>query len=167
MRELKEKACVDCGEIYKPTGSCSKRCPKCRVIHEKIYSVESQRLYRLRKGIPPVGKGGSTKPGKDNPNYRNNIKYFYKRRKELFENYGKCELCGKDLSNATRYQWCLHHIDGNRNNNVDSNFKLLCKRCHQITHNCIKNLEGVETNERDPLTGRFLPKRSSSSVGLK
>ena len=63
MRELKEKACVDCGEIYKPTGSCSKRCPN-----------------RLRKGIPPVGKGGSTKPGKDNPNYRNNIKYFYKRR---------------------------------------------------------------------------------------
>lgn len=36
-----------------------------------------------------------------------------------------------------------------------------------LTHNCIKNLEGVETNERDPLTGRFLPKRSSSSVGLK
>ena len=34
----------------------------------------------------------------------------------------------------------VHHKDHNRKNNVESNFELLCKRCHQVEHECWKNL---------------------------
>lgn len=34
----------------------------------------------------------------------------------------------------------MHHKDHNRKNNREENFELLCKRCHQVEHECWKNL---------------------------
>ncbi len=47
----------------------------------------------------------------------------------------KCERCGetKWLNNEIPLE--LHHIDGNRYNNVLENFELLCPNCHALENN--------------------------------
>ena len=51
-----------------------------------------------------------------------------------------CERCDTDLLGATPAMRAVHHKDHNRKNNVEENFELLCKRCHQVEHECWKNL---------------------------
>jgi len=63
-----------------------------------------------------------------------NITYFMRRRLELKEELQACQRCAKDLTDASRYEWCVHHIDHDRTNNTDDNFELLCKSCHQTEH---------------------------------
>ena len=48
---------------------------------------------------------------------------------------GECARCWKHL---TARQMLLHHIDHDRHNNVLSNMEGLCKRCHQLEHECGK-----------------------------
>jgi hypothetical protein len=48
------------------------------------------------------------------------------------------------LISVGKYEWVVHHRDHDRSNNVDENFELLCKRCHQIEHECHKAFEGAE-----------------------
>ena len=57
------------------------------------------------------------------------------------KNIRYCERCSKDLLNATHYEWCIHHKDYNRFNNVEENFELLCKSCHQKEH-VVRDLNG-------------------------
>src|SRR5262249_16031546 len=45
-------------------------------------------------------------------------------------------------SSCLRSQWLrkpivlgLHHVDGNRKNNLLSNLQILCPNCHSMTHN--------------------------------
>jgi hypothetical protein len=45
-----------------------------------------------------------------------------------------CERCG------VTEQLCVHHKDENRYNNELSNLETLCRRCHQLHHDCAKNL---------------------------
>jgi hypothetical protein len=58
-------------------------------------------------------------------------------RREAFKIHGEfCNRC-KSTSNLL-----VHHIDQNRKNNpVDgSNWEVLCRKCHQLHHNCFENL---------------------------
>lgn len=87
-----------------------------------------------------VGRGNSYKPGKDHPSYKNGISFFHSVSKKIKEERRYCESCKKDLLDATRHKWVVHHKDHNRNNNTVENFMLLCKRCHQLEHDCISNL---------------------------
>jgi len=127
------KNCVMCGGILPPRKSkyCNRAC------HSKRNS-----LYALSKrtadGDPSVGlgKGGGNKEGKDNKHYVNGMGQFYKIRQHLRETIKHCQACHKDLTHASRYEWCVHHIDHDRTNNVEENFEMLCKRCHQIEHEC-------------------------------
>jgi hypothetical protein len=88
------------------------------------------------------------------------IGYFNKRRGKILKERRHCNRCNKDLWNVSRYDWCVHHVDHNRENNVDSNFELLCKRCHQSEH-CV----------HDNATGRYaqgsttIPKGSTPNAG--
>jgi 5-methylcytosine-specific restriction endonuclease McrA len=41
-----------------------------------------------------------------------------------------CCGCGEDK----RYLLCVHHIDGNKDNNVLENFEILCPTCHAKRH---------------------------------
>jgi predicted nucleic acid-binding Zn ribbon protein len=158
MRKFNKKECSVCGNTYTPIGSCSKYCSdECKKVILRSKQKEYSARYNKKRGREVgVGSGGLTKSGKDNFNYKTGLGIFAKLRPIIKEKIRYCERCNKDLINATRYEWCIHHKDHNRNNNSEDNFELLCKRCHQIEHNCIKALEGVETKcERDPLTGRY------------
>ena len=45
----------------------------------------------------------------------------------------KCEICGLSEWNGKALVIQLHHIDGNKHNNVLSNLQMLCPNCHSIT----------------------------------
>lgn len=59
-------------------------------------------------------------------------------RRYIFEKYrSSCAICGWDklnqFSNLPTVH--IHHIDGNRENNAESNLILLCPNCHSLTEN--------------------------------
>ncbi len=150
---MKTFKCCICGENMEKLNTrgrdpviCTK--PECK----RLYAKEATQRYRRRKAEAEgrshrvdIGKGGGQMKGKDSPSYKNGIKYFHDNAKRIKDERRCCEECGKDLSTANRYQWCVHHIDHDRTNNDDSNFQLLCKRCHQIEHECWKAFEGSTT----------------------
>ena len=154
---FKDKECSICNVIYQPTGRSSKYCLICKSEQYKRIQKASADNYRARLGsVVGIGSGGLTKSGKDNFNYKNGLGIFAKIRFSIKERIRYCERCSKDLKDAGRYFWVIHHKDHNRQNNELSNFELLCKRCHQMEHECLKSFEGVTTRvERDTLTGRF------------
>lgn len=78
--------------------------------------------------------------GKESPCYKTGIGFFFAYRRSLKGKPKFCNRCGKDLTNANRYTWCLHHIDHDRTHNTIDNFELLCKRCHQLEHSCKENI---------------------------
>ena len=41
----------------------------------------------------------------------------------------KCETCGENLTTDRQYLHC-HHVDGQRSNNLKTNLKVLCIKCH-------------------------------------
>ena len=153
MRTFKEKNCKYCGTSYVPTGSSSYFCSDtCRYNYYK--ETGKLKIYRdtfnKKAGcMVGVGSGGLTKTGKDNPAYRNgNGSYRYYGRK-LKESGVPCNRCGKDLTTANRGAWCTHHIDEDRTNNSIENLELLCKRCHQIHHDCgYKSLPSLKKVQR-------------------
>jgi hypothetical protein len=154
---FKDKQCTICNTTYTPTGRCSKYCISCREEQYKKIQYEALKKYLVRKGVKVgVGSGGTTGSGKDNPNYKNGIGIFHKNKGKIKEQIRYCERCNKDLQDVSRHHWCMHHKDHDRTNNDPSNFELLCKRCHQIEHECHKAFEGVTTKVvREKATGRY------------
>lgn len=140
----KDKSCSKCTLMFTPTGSNTKMCEPCREVYRREVDTAYQYAWKLKKGLiknPGVGKGGMVKSGKEHHSYVNGLGCdFQDKRKQIKEERGCCERCGKDLRAVSRYHWCLHHRDHDRTNNVESNFELLCKRCHQIEHECYKAL---------------------------
>lgn len=55
----------------------------------------------------------------------------------LQKNNYKCEICGwgeiNPVTNKVPLQ--IHHIDGNSENNIESNLQVLCPNCHSLTEN--------------------------------
>lgn len=51
----------------------------------------------------------------------------------------RCECCGLSEWQNEKIPLELHHIDGNRWNNVLNNLKILCSNCHSLTTNYSKN----------------------------
>lgn len=146
MANFKSKPCKICGDEFTPHSPCAFYCDVCRpkALHE-IQKRADQR-YRLRKGVRPVGSGGTTQCGPGNPAWIDGRGIFHRMRKVVKAEVSACERCGVDLSNAGRYHWCVHHKDHNRANNDRDNLILLCKRCHQVEHRCFDNFrKGVET----------------------
>lgn len=78
-------------------------------------------------------------------NYKDGAYTYETIRNEIKQDVGCCERCSADLTNATHYQWVVHHIDHDHYNNDRANLELLCKRCHQIEHECWKAFEGATT----------------------
>ena len=78
--------------------------------------------------------------GKENPHYKYGAGEFVRKRAEIKAKIGKCERCGKDLTNAGHYEWVVHHKNHNHYDNSEGNYELLCKRCHQLEHKCTNNI---------------------------
>ncbi|HET8686521.1 MAG TPA: HNH endonuclease [Methanosarcina sp.] len=131
----------ECGTEYTPTGPAAKFCPVCADTKRKEASRRGAQTYRIKNGLiknPGVGKGGAPTRGAASSTYKNGIAFFMKSRKTIREERRYCERCNVDLISANRWQWVIHHRDHNRGNNTVENFELLCKRCHQIEHDCEK-----------------------------
>lgn len=129
------KRCIVCGSDLSIRKS--KYC--CKACHDKV-KAEYAMSQRIKAGDPTVGlgKGGSNKRHSEHKQFKSGMGNFYKLRKQLREIVHNCNRCNKDLSNANRYEWCVHHKDHDRANNVLDNFEMLCKQCHQIEHECWK-----------------------------
>lgn len=70
----------------------------------------------------------SPRHGPDNPVWRGGIQTYRRHKKSA------CERCASDK------HLIVHHKDEDRYNNELDNLETLCKRCHQMHHECWKNL---------------------------
>lgn len=58
------------------------------------------------------------------------------RKKILIETRGhRCESCNNESWGGKPIRLELHHVDGNSDNNDESNLNLLCPNCHSLTPN--------------------------------
>jgi 5-methylcytosine-specific restriction endonuclease McrA len=64
------------------------------------------------------------------------------RNKLLKTRINRCESCGLDQWLHKPIPLEVHHIDGNRRNNKETNLKLLCPNCHRFTDNWGNRLMG-------------------------
>lgn len=142
--KLSDRQCKYCSSRYKPTGPAQRACVVCSKHLENINSQVKRDIIRFNKfgTYERIGKGGSNKKGIDHGQYKNGIGFFHSVISPAIKTRRYCERCGKDLAAATRYEWCAHHKDHDQTNNVIDNIELLCKRCHQLEHDCCANLPG-------------------------
>lgn len=145
------KTCLSCTTTFISTGRNHKYCVSCAKQRQR----EAIKSWAIKNGrLNGKGSGSSTSPGELNPNYIHGRCTFRRKAQEKRLLNGVCERCKKDLTSASQWEWAGHHKDHNQNNNSDNNLELLCKRCHQLEHNCVNAFEGV-TTIRDNKTGRF------------
>ena len=154
--------CQVCGKETAATGRSQRYCPSCAEQRHKEAQKRGNENFRRKQGRPVgVGKGGSNLRYTANPGYTKGLGQFRKLSREIKELRGQCERCGADLRTASRYEWCVHHIDHDRTHNTITNLTLLCKRCHQIEHKCWEAFEGATTIPRGS-RGQEAPKRAAS-----
>lgn len=130
-------AIQSCGCIKSPTGV--RYCLNCGIKlekYEKKYcSTKCQRAYENKRDVENIFNGemsGLKQATTSSPKIRDSLRTY------LLEkvNY-KCELCGCDWVNPYSNQTILeiHHIDGDRTNNLENNLQVLCPNCHAMTPN--------------------------------
>lgn len=100
--------------------------------------------YPKSKICKACSKRGA-KRGEAHWNYKDGSYTYETIRAELKVQYRYCAHCNKDLLDATHYEWVIHHKDHDHYNNSESNLELLCKRCHQVEHECWRAFEGATT----------------------
>jgi hypothetical protein len=155
---FKPKPCKICEKRFTPTAPCNLVCSnECKHSLDNLYKerkrVKSYQRWcekqkaKGRSFAIGVGRGGTAKRFKDNKLYKNGMGEFARLRLEV-KARRFCERCNKDLEHVNNHSWACHHRDHNRNNNVIENLELLCKRCHQLEHECWKAFEGVTTSRK-------------------
>ena len=111
--------CIQCNKEFQTESKRKDKrmCNAC-LKQNKIRQVMLARKKRFPNIEIGVGSGNSS-VNKNRTLTKNN----YRKIKKI-----KCELCGSDL------HLCVHHKDGNRNNNSLENLITVCKKCHQTHH---------------------------------
>lgn len=153
MRKFREKPCRNCGKVFVPTAPCNLYCgDECAQPH--MIAAKKAAGWRKwvkkaaiegRSHVVGTGRGGTTKKYKEDNQYKNGIGQFNRLRPLIREQRRYCERCNKDLKDVNNHSWCVHHKDHDRTHNDPENLELLCKRCHQIEHECWKAFEGATT----------------------
>lgn len=147
---MKTKTCLSCGVDFIVRGPNHKRCDTCAQQKNK----ETMRQWRLDNVV--TGQGSGAYPGEVNSFYKHGICVMRGWAKDrLAELNNCCERCGSTIDVSRRGTWAGHHKDHNRLNNTPENLEVLCKRCHQIEHECWRAFQGVTT----------IPKGSTLEIG--
>ena len=143
---FKEKVCKTCGNSFIPKAPAALYCcgqPSLSKDRQLKYRQDYCRRMGREVG---VGKGNSSKhKGVNHPAYKNGWTSYKLVGRALKNELGECQRCGKDLRDATRWEWVCHHKDHDRTNSTRDNLEILCKRCHQLEHECWKAFEGATT----------------------
>lgn len=138
------KNCITCGDSFKSTGQNHKRCFSCA----KQAKLKGMNDWYYKHKIPGPGSGG--KPEKANQNYKHGQCVFRRWAKERLKSLDYCcERCGTYIDVSVRGTWAGHHKDHNRLNNIKDNLEVLCKKCHQIEHECWRAFQGVTTISKE------------------
>lgn len=148
-----KKICKICDCDFTSTGPAAKYCEVCLSVvvkDNKKKAAKKTAIYRLQKGLvkkPGVGSGNNQSIGKDHVSFKHGRFIIERLRKEIKLEMKNCERCSINLEEATHYQWVVHHKDHNHYNNLRTNLEFLCKRCHQLEHECHKAfVKGATTN---------------------
>ena len=117
-----ERFCLNCGiKLHKGQYKyCSNKCQN-----------EYQRLQDVQNIFD--GKiSGLKNASNSSPKIKDTLRTYLLEKAKY-----KCELCGCDLKNPYSGQTILeiHHIDGDRTNNLKENLQVLCPNCHAMTSN--------------------------------
>ena len=144
MKLFEPRCCVSCGVTYIPSGPAQKRCPSCALAVQRERVRTANQAARLKAGRNVgAGRGAHNTPGDKHPQWKGGERKFGQVLAPAYWRKTRwCERCSEDLLEAPPHMRCVHHKDHNRKNNAESNFELLCKRCHQVEHECWKNLPG-------------------------
>jgi hypothetical protein len=108
--------CQNCGGTFtvpKNRLGIARACS--RTCLGSLQSRERKGKFRMEAANPMYKDGRSPKT------YRRNLK-------------NACERCESVVN------LLIHHRDENRHNNDPTNLETLCKRCHQLHHECWRNL---------------------------
>lgn len=134
--------CKYCGKKEKRTGSNQCTCAVCKKHLLNVHGQVHRDIIRMKKfgTYCEIGKGNAQGSGENSPFFKTGIGSFHKAAPRIKEEIRYCQRCGKDLLFVGKNLWCVHHKDGDRTNNKEENYELLCKRCHQLEHNCQDNL---------------------------
>ena len=136
------KECISCGQLFMKTGVNHKRCKPCA----RKNRLETMRQWRINNVVTGEGSGSKTGFEKDNPYFKHGQCVFRRWAKEKLQELSYCcERCGNKIDASKRGTWAGHHKDHNRLNNIKDNLEVLCKRCHQIEHECWTAFQGVTT----------------------
>jgi hypothetical protein len=117
--------CIRCKKLFRPTGRNCKRCPECRKLHASEGAKDRHKRTYERKGHNQLGPNNNAwKGGIASSVYR----------RIAYEHYGKvCQRCGAVAV-------LVHHKNEDRYDSSVENLEPLCKRCHQLHHDCVSHL---------------------------
>lgn len=136
-----KKNCNQCGCDFNGKGPASLYCEGCQPIiklKQKERARQATDRWKIKHGLlksPGVGSGNAQPVGVDSPYFRHGY-HVGERLRPQIKARRYCERCNSDLATVSRWHWVVHHRDHNHCNNVIDNLELLCKRCHQIEHEC-------------------------------
>lgn len=138
----KDRTCIECGTTYTPTSPAQKLCSPCGVTKQRErVRIANQELRRKQGRNVGNGRGAHNTMGESHPQWKGGEGKFQQvLAPAYYRKVRYCERCGTDLLGAPPPMRAVHHKDHNRKNNAEENFELLCKRCHQVEHECWKNL---------------------------
>lgn len=91
------------------------------------------------------GPGSGAKKVEDGGRFIHGLSVFRRWAKERLQelNY-LCERCKCEIDTTVRGTWAGHHKDHDRAHNVKDNLEVLCKRCHQVEHECWKAFDASD-----------------------